>query len=283
MQGVGTRETERELSGETFKRLPLVSFCSSGLSPSMLPRGSSGGCATCASGGTPSLFWCERVEAREKKKRRAQTEAKRERSDCFFFFSQSTRKVRVVHFFFFVFLTPLRLFSSRRWLGICFRSEAGATGIATAAAEEAPPLSARAMADAAAASAAAAAAAARATAEASTTTTTTPRSDPRHSHRSRFHARVRADALARQRAARGAGLEAARKSRLEQEGRADTSEKGEAAPVREAETEGRPSSAAPTAVATATAAGAPPRPFWARQLMGHEWMVDVPEDLAENW
>ena len=100
MQGVGTRETERELSGETFKRLPLVSFCSSGLSPSMLPRGSSGGCATCASGGTPSLFWCERVEAREKKKRRAQTEAKRERSDCFFFFSQSTRKVRVVHFFF---------------------------------------------------------------------------------------------------------------------------------------------------------------------------------------
>ena len=71
MQGVGTRETERELSGETFKRLPLVSFCSSGLSPSMLPRGSSGGCATCASGGTPSLFWCERVEAREKKKEKS--------------------------------------------------------------------------------------------------------------------------------------------------------------------------------------------------------------------
>lgn len=110
------------------------------------------------------------------------------------------------------------------------------------------------------------------------------RFDPRHSHRSQFHARVRADALARQRAARGEGLEAARRSRMEQQQEQEQEGGGgDAAAGVEAGEEGRGASSPPSSAADASAAAGPPRPFWARQLMRHEWMVDVPEDLAASW
>ena len=136
----------------------------------------------------------------------------------------------------------------------------------------------------------------------STSTRTTPlssssnRADPRRSHRSQFHVRVRADALARQRAARGAGLEAARAAaaakRSQQQGGGGDAIEVDAASVApsaslpaavEVVKGGGGGGAASSSTSPAAAAAATPRPFWARQLMQHEWMVDVPEDLASNW
>lgn len=124
--------------------------------------------------------------------------------------------------------------------------------------------------------------------------------DPRRSRRSEFHARVRADALARQRAARGEGIEAARSrsSRLSsgQGGRREGGDAivvDDAAVVADANANDNdrgdvvvvPSSSAAAAAASAPppAPSPPPRPFWARQLMRYEWMVDAPDDLARNW
>ena len=129
------------------------------------------------------------------------------------------------------------------------------------------------------------------TAAAAASPLTTNRADPRRSHRSRFHARVRADALARQRAARGEELDAARRNMaarvLDEQGGGGE----EAIEVDAAAAAAAPSSPAVedddrrggNATASPRAPPPPPRPFWARQLMRHEWMVDVPEDLGTNW
>lgn len=122
------------------------------------------------------------------------------------------------------------------------------------------------------------------------------RADPRRCHRSQFHARVRADALARQRAARGEGLDAARAEaaarRSQQQGggeahaievdAASVPSSSSSLPAAAVEVEREAGGAAASSSSTSAAAAAP-RPFWARQLMRHEWMVDVPEDLASNW
>lgn len=114
--------------------------------------------------------------------------------------------------------------------------------------------------------------------------------DPRSTRTRRsFHARVRADALARQRAARGEGIEAARaaaRSAAAAAAREQQGTEGGATDVDAPET-------APTATPPPTATDVAnqdrrtsvpsPRPFWASQLMRHEWMVDAPDDLSRNW